>query len=180
MPQDPLRCAFFPLGCFLSTNPLFQLFGGSAFAKEFLYKLTDYNTASWAQNFVASIAGASTSLLVSAPLHEKAWGAEHTSTLDTVNNLAVLYKNQDKMAEAEEMYIRALKGYEKAWGAEHTSTLNTVNTLAILYSDQGKMAEAEEMLLRALKGKEKAWVQSIHRRWTRLTTWEFFTLIKAR
>ncbi|KAL8648234.1 MAG: hypothetical protein Q9210_005111 [Variospora velana] len=46
----------------------FALFGGSAFAKEYLYKLTDYNTASWAQNFVASIAGASASLIVSAPL----------------------------------------------------------------------------------------------------------------
>ena len=45
-----------------------QLFGGSAFAKEKLYKLTDYNTATWLQNFVASIAGASASLIVSAPL----------------------------------------------------------------------------------------------------------------
>ncbi|KAF1814574.1 mitochondrial carrier protein [Eremomyces bilateralis CBS 781.70] len=46
----------------------FALFGGSAAAKEYLYKLEDYNTASWSQNFVASIAGASASLLVSAPL----------------------------------------------------------------------------------------------------------------
>ncbi|KAK3320712.1 mitochondrial carrier domain-containing protein [Cercophora scortea] len=46
----------------------FALFGGSAFAKEFLFKLDDYNKASWFQNFVASIAGASASLLVSAPL----------------------------------------------------------------------------------------------------------------
>ncbi|KAI8943537.1 hypothetical protein NX059_001533 [Plenodomus lindquistii] len=46
----------------------FALFGGSAVAKEFLYKLTDYNSATWGQNFVASIAGASASLLVSAPL----------------------------------------------------------------------------------------------------------------
>ena len=45
-----------------------QLFGGSAAAKEYLYKLTDYNTASYLQNFVASIAGASASLIVSAPL----------------------------------------------------------------------------------------------------------------
>ena len=49
------------------TKPI-QLFGGSAFAKEYLYKLTDYNTASYLQNFVASIAGASASLIVSAPL----------------------------------------------------------------------------------------------------------------
>ncbi|KAI5301448.1 Mitochondrial GTP/GDP carrier protein 1 [Ascosphaera pollenicola] len=46
----------------------FALFGGSAFAKEYFYKLSDYNTASWSQNFVASIAGASASLVVSAPL----------------------------------------------------------------------------------------------------------------
>ncbi|KAK4122565.1 mitochondrial carrier [Parathielavia appendiculata] len=46
----------------------FALFGGSAFAKEFLFKLQDYNKASWYQNFVASIAGASASLVVSAPL----------------------------------------------------------------------------------------------------------------
>jgi hypothetical protein len=31
---------------------------------------------------------------------EKAWGADHTSTLATVKNLGNLYKNQGKMAEA--------------------------------------------------------------------------------
>lgn len=46
----------------------FALFGGSAAAKQYFYKLEDYNSASWMQNFVASIAGASASLLVSAPL----------------------------------------------------------------------------------------------------------------
>ncbi|KAK4205752.1 mitochondrial carrier domain-containing protein [Triangularia verruculosa] len=46
----------------------FALFGGSAFAKEFLFALDDYNKASWFQNFIASIAGASASLVVSAPL----------------------------------------------------------------------------------------------------------------
>ncbi|KAL1636797.1 high copy suppressor of abf2 [Neofusicoccum ribis] len=46
----------------------FALFGGSAFAKEYIYKLKDYNKATWSQNFVASIAGASASLVVSAPL----------------------------------------------------------------------------------------------------------------
>lgn len=45
-----------------------QLFGGSAFTKEWLFHLQDYNKATWFQNFVASIAGASASLLVSAPL----------------------------------------------------------------------------------------------------------------
>jgi hypothetical protein len=46
----------------------FALFGGSAAAKQYLYKLEDYNKATWGQNFVASIAGATASLVVSAPL----------------------------------------------------------------------------------------------------------------
>jgi Tfp pilus assembly protein PilF len=46
--------------------------------------------------------------------YEKAWGPEHTSTLDTVNNLAALYQTQGKLAEAEQMYQQALQGKEKA------------------------------------------------------------------
>lgn len=46
----------------------FALFGGSAWAKESLFQLEDYNKATWFQNFIASIAGASASLIVSAPL----------------------------------------------------------------------------------------------------------------
>lgn len=46
----------------------FALFGGSAFTKGYFFGLSDYNKASWFQNFVASIAGASASLVVSAPL----------------------------------------------------------------------------------------------------------------
>ncbi|GAO46411.1 mitochondrial carrier [Saitoella complicata NRRL Y-17804] len=46
----------------------FALFGGSAFAKEYMFALKDYNDATWFQNFIASIAGASASLTVSAPL----------------------------------------------------------------------------------------------------------------
>lgn len=41
--------------------------------------------------------------------YEKAWGPEHTSTLNTVNNLGVLYADQGKMAEAEAIFRRAKK-----------------------------------------------------------------------
>jgi len=59
-------------------------------------------------------------------------------TLSTLNNLGLLYTDQGKMMEAEEMYVQALRGREKAWGVEHTSTLDTVNNLGDLYKDQGK------------------------------------------
>jgi hypothetical protein len=35
-------------------------------------------------------------------------GSDYISTLDTVNNLDVLYVDQGKLAETEKMYIRAL------------------------------------------------------------------------
>ena len=71
-------------------------------------------------------------------------------------NLGLLYSDQGKLKEAEEMHQRALQGKEKALGPDHTSTLGTVNNLGILYSDQGKLEEAEEMYQRALQGYEKA------------------------
>ncbi|KAF4486533.1 Nephrocystin-3 [Colletotrichum fructicola Nara gc5] len=89
--------------------------------------------------------------------YEKAWGPDHTSTLDSVHCLGLLYKDQGRLKEAEAMYERALQGYEKALGPEHTSTLDTVNNLGILYKDQGRLKEAEAMYDRALQGYEKAW-----------------------
>ena len=87
---------------------------------------------------------------------EAALGAEHPSTLDTVNNLGLLYRDQGKLADAEKMLQQALLRYETALGAEHPSTLNTVNNLGNLYKDQGKLADAEKMYERALQGYKKA------------------------
>jgi len=95
---------------------------------------------------------------------EKALGQDHTSTLNTVNNLGNLYADQGKLKEAEEMYQPALKGKEKALGLDHTSTLDTVNNLGSLYADQGNPKEAEEMYQRALKGYEKT-VGSSHQKY---------------
>ncbi|KAF2228781.1 hypothetical protein EV356DRAFT_540985 [Viridothelium virens] len=62
-------------------------------------------------------------------------GLKHTSTLKTVNNLGLLYKDQSKLAEVEEMYIQALQGREKALRPKHTSILIIVNNLGLLYAD---------------------------------------------
>ena len=51
---------------------------------------------------------------------EKALGPDHTSTLDTVNNLGTLYHDQGKLEKAEQIYLRALAGKEKALGPDHT------------------------------------------------------------
>ena len=87
---------------------------------------------------------------------EEALGPKHTSTLDTVNNLGILYKNQGKLAEAEQMYVRALQGYEDALGLEnvarYTPALNTMSNLGYLFAAQGELTEAKTMYSRALAG----------------------------
>src|SRR5438045_1933374 len=88
--------------------------------------------------------------------YSKALGPDHTSTLDAVNNLGLLYTDLGRLDEAEKLFQRALQGKERAWGPEHTSTLNTVNNLGMLYADLGRLDEAEKMYLRALTGYEKA------------------------
>lgn len=68
----------------------------------------------------------------------------------TLHNLGLLYTGQDKYAEAEKIYRRALDGYEIARGPDHTSTLDTVNDLRLLKATRGKYMKAEEIHLRAL------------------------------
>eukprot|EP00640_Fibrocapsa_japonica_P003100 CAMPEP_0113943784 /NCGR_PEP_ID=MMETSP1339-20121228/27697_1 /TAXON_ID=94617 /ORGANISM="Fibrocapsa japonica" /LENGTH=324 /DNA_ID=CAMNT_0000948737 /DNA_START=64 /DNA_END=1036 /DNA_ORIENTATION=+ /assembly_acc=CAM_ASM_000762 len=46
----------------------FALFGGAAFVKENLFGLENYGDATWFQDFVASICGATSSITVAAPL----------------------------------------------------------------------------------------------------------------
>lgn len=46
----------------------FALFGGSAFAKEYILGLKDYSSATWGQNAIASAAGSVASLVVSQPI----------------------------------------------------------------------------------------------------------------
>ncbi|EHK49666.1 hypothetical protein TRIATDRAFT_280830 [Trichoderma atroviride IMI 206040] len=85
----------------------------------------------------------------------KVWGPEHSSTLETVVNLGLLYYEQDRFREAEAMYERALQGQEKVLGPEHPATLITVGNLRHVYASQARYEEAEAMYERALQGFEK-------------------------
>jgi hypothetical protein len=72
-----------------------------------------------------------------------------------VHNLGSLHQDQDKLAEAEQMYVRALAGTKRCWD-RITRRPSPPSTISGLYRDQGKLAEAEQMLVRALTGREKA------------------------
>ena len=69
--------------------------------------------------------------------------------------LDFLFTTQDKLAEAEQMYERALRGYEEVLGPTNRSTLDMVDSLSSLYFKQDKLGEAEKMFERALRGYEE-------------------------
>jgi hypothetical protein len=110
---------------------------------------------------------------------EKAWGPEHTSTLDTVNNLGILYADQGRHKDAEMMYNRALAGFEKAWGPEHTSTLNTVNNLGLLYKSRPSQRCGDDVQPCAGRLKRRHGDLSTRPHSTPSTTWASSTKVKA-
>jgi tetratricopeptide (TPR) repeat protein len=90
---------------------------------------------------------------------EKALSAEHTSTIDSVHCLRILYANQGKLVEAEQMYQQALQSYKKAIGPDLISSyvpaLNTTFNLGLLFEHQANIATAKTMFLKALCGYEQ-------------------------
>ena len=89
-------------------------------------------------------------------IYEKAFGADHINTADTINNLGSIYSRQGKYDEAIAQHERALRIKEKAFGADHINTASTINNLGLTYDSQGKYNEAIAQYERALRIKEKA------------------------
>ena len=73
-----------------------------------------------------------------------------------LNNLAGLYQDTGRYAQAEPLYQRALTIREKALGSEHPDVAQSLNNLAGLYQDTGRYAQAEPLLKRTLAIAEKA------------------------
>jgi len=91
----------------------------------------------------------------SAALKEaESFGPNDSRLATSLNNLALVYDEQGKYAEAEPLYKRALAILEKAFGPNHSSVATSLNNLAALYCSQGKYAEAEPLYKRSLQIRE--------------------------
>ena len=73
----------------------------------------------------------------------------------SLNNLAILYREMGRYAEAEPLYRRSLEIREKQLGRDHPDVAGSLNNLANLYSDMGRYAEAEPLFRRSLAIREK-------------------------
>ncbi|GFH55967.1 hypothetical protein CTEN210_12443 [Chaetoceros tenuissimus] len=84
----------------------------------------------------------------------KVLGPDHLltlkKTLDSMNDLALVYKKQKKYKEAEELLQESLKIRRKLFDSDQDTFIN-MNNLSLLYCELGKFTEAEDLYLEALE-----------------------------
>jgi hypothetical protein len=71
---------------------------------------------------------------------ERLLGADHPATLGSRNNLAMVYWDTGRTAEAIPLYERTLADAERVLGADHPNMLLSRNNLAMAYQDAGGAA----------------------------------------
>src|SRR6266511_455141 len=89
-------------------------------------------------------------------LREEALGPESPDVAQSLNNLAIIYRDKGDYAKAEPLVQRALAILEKAFGPESLDVAASLNSLANLYRGKGDYAKAEPLVHRALAVREKA------------------------
>ncbi len=82
-------------------------------------------------------------------------GAPSKNLAGAINNLAQLYGDVGRDADAEPLYMRALAIMEKTVGLDSVDIAPELNNLAALYQRQLRYAEAEPLFKRALALSEK-------------------------
>lgn len=85
----------------------------------------------------------------------EAFGPEDRRVAQALAALGQAYAAQNKHAEAEPAYLRALKIYQAVHGEAHPDVAATLNNLGVLYRRHGQYADAEPLLVRAVAIKEK-------------------------
>lgn len=94
--------------------------------------------------------------------------------LDALVALAEYYTRQDRLREAEPLWVKSLSLQEKIFGPEHQKLAAPMVALSRLYERMGRYAEAEAVLLLALKIHERdavensAWVAEDLMMWAHL------------
>jgi tetratricopeptide (TPR) repeat protein len=78
-----------------------------------------------------------------------------------LNNLAYLYFDQERYADAEPLFNRSLAISEKVHGPNHPEVATLMHNLAGLYLEQGRYADAELLLRRSLAIRQKKRLVSI-------------------
>ncbi|KAK5072432.1 hypothetical protein LTR64_005098 [Lithohypha guttulata] len=81
----------------------------------------------------------------------KTLDAESPSTLNSIDWLALTYRNQGRWKEAEKLQVQVLENRKTKLGADHLDTLTSMNNLASTYRGQGRWKEAEQLDVQVMK-----------------------------
>ncbi|RUS25321.1 hypothetical protein BC938DRAFT_472338 [Jimgerdemannia flammicorona] len=85
---------------------------------------------------------------------QKTLREDHPHTATALSGLAVIYKNQNKYDEAEQLQQRALAIRKKILGSENPDTVTSVDELAWVYNNLGKYEGAQKMYEQSLASVE--------------------------
>lgn len=86
---------------------------------------------------------------------EEVLGQEHPFTLDTMNNLAIVFGRKGEYEKAQNISRQTLEQGELVLDRNHPSILTSITTLAEVFTKQGKYDEAEQMHRKVLKLREE-------------------------
>lgn len=89
--------------------------------------------------------------------HQANFGAQHQDTVRQQFNLALGLDANGQQAEAEKMYLEAIKAMESMYGkgSTHADLLRMQGSLARIYCEQKRFKEAEAALTKVLEGQNK-------------------------
>lgn len=71
-------------------------------------------------------------------------GEDHPLTLQSKNDLGILYKEQVRYQDAEQLLLEALEGRRRKLGDKHQHTLESLDNIIRLYEAWGKPEKADE------------------------------------
>jgi tetratricopeptide (TPR) repeat protein len=91
-------------------------------------------------------------LLRALPILQRNKSPEYVTILKSVSNLAKMYKQGGKLAEAGRTALVVLQGYEQALGSHHKDTLETAAMIGHLCQKQHLLVQAQRFFLQALHG----------------------------
>ncbi|MFY9224199.1 MAG: DUF2225 domain-containing protein, partial [Blastocatellia bacterium] len=89
-------------------------------------------------------------------IRKKVLGENHPDTIESKNNLGLLYDKKGDYEKAEPLHIQALEIRKKVLGENHPDTASSVINLAGLYERTGDYAKAEPHYIQALEIYSKA------------------------
>ncbi|MDX1983685.1 MAG: tetratricopeptide repeat protein [Bryobacteraceae bacterium] len=93
--------------------------------------------------------------VLSGEIRHKLPGPNHPDTLAHEAALAAILDAGGQYAEAEQIYLRVLRGFERCFGPEHLEIAVNLNNLAALKQAMGDMKEARRLYRRSLEMKRK-------------------------